>query len=59
MNDFVGTIYIPLKVAQASYYDDIGDMFVNNTQLIPLSSSNVVFNLQATNENYTVPVITN
>jgi hypothetical protein len=59
MNDFVGTIYIPFKVAQASYYDDIGDMFVNNTQLIPLSASNVILNMQATNEKYIVPVITN
>lgn len=59
MNDFVGKIYIPFRVAQSSYYDDIDDMFVSNTQLIPLSTNNVILNLQATKEKYIVPVIAN
>lgn len=59
LNDFVGKIFIPFKVAQASYYDDIDDMSVANTQLLPLSSSNVILNVQATKEKYIIPVITN
>jgi len=59
MNDFVGKIYIPFFVAQSSFYDDIGDLTIINSQLLPLSSNNTILNINATNVKYTIPVITN
>jgi len=59
MNDYVGSIYIPVIVAQGSYYDDIDDLYILNNQMLPLSSNNTFLNLQTTRDKYVLPVITN
>lgn len=59
LNDFVGRIYIPFYVAQASYYDSVDDLFILNSQILPLSSNNTFLNLQVVGEKYVLPFITN
>jgi hypothetical protein len=51
-------IYVPLRISQTSYYDSVEELFLINNQLLPLSSSNTLLNVQTLNSRYTIPVIT-
>lgn len=51
-------IYVPLRISQTSYYDSVEELFLINSQLLPLSTSNTLLNLQTLNSRYTIPVIT-
>lgn len=51
-------IYVPLRISQTSYYDSVEELFLVNSQLLPLSTSNTLLNLQTLNSRYTIPVIT-
>lgn len=59
MNDYAGYIYIPVISTQGSFYDDLDDVYIINTQMLPLSSNNTFLNIQSTNNKYVLPVITN
>jgi hypothetical protein len=57
---FSGTIsyvFIPVKVSKTSFYDKIGDLNSINTQIVPLSTSNTLLNIQTTKEFYAIPII--
>lgn len=51
-------VYVPLRISQTSYYDSVEELFLVNSQLLPLSTSNTLLNLQTLNSRYTIPVIT-
>ena len=51
-------VYVPLRVSQTSYYDSVEELFIVNSQLLPLSTSNTLLNIQTLNSRYTLPVIT-
>jgi len=51
-------VYIPLRISQTSYYDSVGELFLVNSQLLPLSTSNTLLNVQTLNSRYTIPIIT-
>ena len=58
LNGNIGEIYVPLKIAQNSYYDYMGEMYVVNSQILPLSTSNTFLNIQGEKDRYVFPVIT-
>jgi len=51
-------VYIPLRISQTSYYDSVEELFLVNSQLLPLSTSNTLLNIQTLNSRYTIPIIT-
>lgn len=51
-------VYVPLRVSQTSYYDSVEELFIVNSQLLPLSTSNTLLNIQTLNSRYTLPIIT-
>jgi hypothetical protein len=51
-------VYIPLRISQTSYYDSVEELFLVNSQLLPLSTSNTLLNVQTLNSRYTIPIIT-
>jgi len=58
LNGNIGEVYVPLKIAQNSYYDYMGEMYIINTQILPLSTSNTLLNVQGEKDRYIFPVIT-
>jgi hypothetical protein len=58
LNTVKGQFILPIKVAKPSLYDKINDLKIVNTQILPLSSSNTLLNLQTDKEFYIIPVIT-
>lgn len=53
-----GQFILPVRVSKPSMYDKVGELKILNTQILPLSTSNTVINLQTNKEFYVVPVIT-
>lgn len=51
-------VYLPLRISQTSYYDSVEELFLVNSQLLPLSTSNTLLNVQTLNSRYTIPIIT-
>jgi hypothetical protein len=58
LNTVKGQFILPIKVAKPSLYDRVNDLKIVNTQILPLSSSNTLLNLQTDKEFYVIPVIT-
>lgn len=58
LNTVVGQFILPIKVAKPSLYDRVSDLKIVNTQILPLSTSNTLLNLQTDKEFYIIPVIT-
>lgn len=57
-NTVKGQFILPIRVAKPSLYDRVNDLKIVNTQILPLSSSNTLLNLQTDKEFYVIPVIT-
>ena len=53
-----GQFVIPLRIAKPSMYDNIGEINILNTQVLPLSTSNTIMNIQTQKDFYVVPIIT-
>jgi hypothetical protein len=49
-----GTIVVPVKLLQASYYDDIDRLQLLSTQILPLTSNNTFLNLLQSKNNQTM-----
>jgi hypothetical protein len=58
LNTVEGQYILPIRVAKPSLYDRVNDLKIVNTQILPLSSSNTLLNLQTDKEFYVIPVIT-
>lgn len=43
----------PVRIFQASYYDEIGDIDILSAQILPLSSNNTILNLESKVNKYT------
>lgn len=57
-NSNIGQFILPVKVAKPSLYDRVNELKIVNTQILPLSTSNTLINIQTDKEFYVVPVIT-
>lgn len=57
-NSNKGQFILPVKVAKPSLYDRVNELKIINTQILPLSTSNTLINIQTDKEFYVVPVIT-
>lgn len=58
-NGIVGKVTIPVKVSKPSMYDRVGELKLINNQILPLSSSNTLLNIQTEKEFFVIPMITN
>lgn len=58
-NGVRGRATIPVRVSKPSMYDRIGELKIINNQILPLSSSNTLLNIQTEKEFFVIPVITN
>ena len=54
-----GRATIPVRVSKPSMYDRVGELKLINNQILPLSSSNTLLNIQTEKEYFVIPMITN